>query len=275
MGFPPQIRQDGVLILKRYVWGMQKSDGDPYANLQVVALICVHLAMKHWQRHGIPEQKLHWLSRNSYTRQHFIAAEMNVMLMLGCCVYWEGVLLAEWVSLLLFLAGPLLADPHDTAVINAVAAHITDVLAFQDELMTTYWPSELAAATLHTAVLLCTRRFQRCAFTLRVAHFCRMDEEQLLHVSEKVLKVSIGSKFADIILEGSALAAEDSDFEVEDSARTSIPVNKSTHNSELTTIPQMKFSIDRKRGNVGSRLSGGTCSGHPINLFHPQSSKKA
>jgi len=216
---PPQIRQGAVLLLKRYGWWFAKDKqnevrrGLPHS--QVVALTCAHLATKFWQQEGIPEHRLHGLSRNSYTRQEFINAETTVMLALGCNVHWVGALLAEWVPLLLSLAEPLLANVADAEILAGVSAHVADVLAFQDELMASYLPSELAAATIHTAVMLCTKRFQRHTLALRIGHLCRMQEEQVVHISEQILNASIGRRCAEVILEGSGVTAEDSDLEQE------------------------------------------------------------
>jgi len=227
--FAPQIRQEAVLLLKRYRWKLNAQSGTlgrhSSPNLQVVALTCAHLAMKHWQRLGIPEQRLHWLSRNSYIRQDFIDTEVEVMQLLDCNVHWEGILLAEWVPLLLHLAGPLTSAAEDVGVISAVATHLADVLAFRDEIMAAHLPSELAAATVHAAALrgklpnrgikdmICTRRFQRYTLTLRVSHFCRTKEEQVVRLSEQILFASIGNRCAEILLEGSGVTAEDSDLE--------------------------------------------------------------
>lgn len=115
--FPAYVRQEAVLLLKRYIWvalgggGPDPLDRErPTPNLQVIALACVHLSMKHWHQRGLAEQKLHWLSRNAFTRRDFIDAEAEVMRVLGCNVHWEGVLLAEWAALLLHLASPLMAE---------------------------------------------------------------------------------------------------------------------------------------------------------------------
>lgn len=211
--FTPQIRQEAVLLLKRYVHATCGQGESKHArpHLQVVALTCAHLAIKHWQHKGIPEQKMHWLSRNAYTQRDFIQAEGSLLGVLGCCVYWEGVLLAEWQALLLFLVGNLLTDSTDSSAIAGVCEHVSDVLTFHDELMASYRPSELAAASLHAAVMLCTKRFQRCALTMRVAHFCRMKEEQMVQLSEAILAVCVGSRCTDLLLEGSGMSLEDSE----------------------------------------------------------------
>eukprot|EP00811_Abedinium_folium_P000635 NODE_10582_length_1342_cov_2.258436.p1 GENE.NODE_10582_length_1342_cov_2.258436~~NODE_10582_length_1342_cov_2.258436.p1 ORF type:complete len:180 (+),score=57.15 NODE_10582_length_1342_cov_2.258436:274-813(+) len=143
---------------------------------------------------------------------------MDVMAALGCCVHWDGVLLAEWTSLLLFLSGSLLAEPGDSGILSAVVAHVADVLAFEDELMATHLPSELAAATVHAAVLLCTRQFQRYALTLRIGHLCRLEEERVVHLAERVLKACIGARCSELILEGSAFSAEDSSLDEQEAS---------------------------------------------------------
>jgi len=226
----PETRQEAVLLLKRYVWGDVcgggSSGGGSTAQQrpppQVVALTCAHLATKHWQQHrpqcgeggryGISEQQLHSLSRNSYTRQNFIDAEATILRTLGCIVHWEGTLLAEWVGVVLVLAGPLLAEAGDADAVRAVATHIMDVLAFQDALMAKYLPSELAAATIHAAVMFCTKRFCRYAFTLRVGHLCRVPEDHMVQLSEQILEAAVGERRAELILEGSGLTSEDSDL---------------------------------------------------------------
>lgn len=211
--FEAQIRQESILLLKRYIWAggtkKQKSRGEKIP-LQVVALICAHLAIKHWQRHGIPEQKLHWLSRNAYTREDFINAELDVLRTLGCCLYWEGALLAEWQALVLYLAAPLLAEEKDVSTIGGVVAHISDVLHFHDDLMASHLPSELAAATIHAAAIICTRTFTRFSFNLRVLHLCGASEDVVLQLSEKILTVAIGSRCTEILLEGSGVTSEGS-----------------------------------------------------------------
>lgn len=215
--FEPQIRQEALLLLKRYVWVQHDKGSGKFnaqgPNLQVVALVCAHLSMKHWQQRGIPEQKLHMLSRNYYTRQDFIDAEVAVLQKLGCSVYWEGVLLAEWQAMLLFFARPLLAEESDALAISGVAAHITDVLAFQDELMATYLPSELAAASLHASAIMCTKHFARYTFTLRVGHLCRIPEEKVVQLSEEILTIAIGHRCAEFLLEGGGITAEESDLD--------------------------------------------------------------
>eukprot|EP00930_Biecheleria_cincta_P002482 TRINITY_DN103499_c0_g1_i2.p1 TRINITY_DN103499_c0_g1~~TRINITY_DN103499_c0_g1_i2.p1 ORF type:complete len:305 (+),score=61.51 TRINITY_DN103499_c0_g1_i2:17-931(+) len=209
----PQIRQDAVLMLKRYAWQYARSrQGDSsamYQNLQVVALTCANLAAKHWQQHGIPEQRLHWLSRNSFTRQDFIEAEVDVLRALDCNVHWDGVLLAEWVPLVLHLCASFFKQTDQAAIVNGVAAHVSDVLAFQDDLMSSYWPSELAAATLHASMMLCTKCFHQYAVSLRINHLCRCDEAKVANLSEKILAAAIGHKCAELILEGSGMTADD------------------------------------------------------------------
>lgn len=216
----PQIRQEAILLLKRYVWRSrvhrEGSHPSSFPNLQVVALTCANLAMKHWQQTGIPEQQLHWLSRNSFTRQDFIDVEVEVMRVLGCIVHWEGTLLAEWCSLLVHLAEPLVANNDDIGILCGVAAHMVDVLAFRDEIMASHLPSKIAAATLHASVMLCTKHFQRYAFLLRIGHLCRAEEEQVVRLSEEILFESIGARCAEAILEGSGVTAEESDLEHDD-----------------------------------------------------------
>lgn len=204
--FPPQIRQEAVLLLKRYA--AAAPDGNP--NLQVVALTCANLAMKHWMQRGIPESKLHMLSRNAFTQQDFIDAEIAVLGALKCNVHWDGVLLAEWVALLLHMTEGLLAKDEDAGIITGVASHVADILAFQDDLMFEYLPSELAAASLHASVMLCTKRFQRYSLTLRIGHLCRMKEERMLRASEQILELCVGGRCADLLLEGSGITADDS-----------------------------------------------------------------
>lgn len=216
--FVPQVRQEAILLLKRYVWRMGglETAAARRPHLQVVALTCAHLAIKHWQSRGIPEQKLHWLSRNAYTRQDFMDAEVDVLRTLDHCVHWEGVLLAEWQAALLFLVEPLFAEASDALTISGVAAHVTDVLAFQDELMAEHLPSELAAATLHAAVTLCTKQLQRYTITLRIGHLCRVPEEQVAQISERILGFALGGRYTELLLEGSGVTAEDSDLDHDD-----------------------------------------------------------
>lgn len=218
--FPPHVRQQAVLMLKRHV--LRRTDAktgrlDPRAaaSLQVAALSCVNLASKLWQHEGVTEQKLHWLSRNSFTRKDFMAAEVDVLASLNGILHWEGALIAEWVALLLHLAGPLLAGEEARALLSGVASHVADVLAFQDQVMCEYPPAELAAASIHASVLLCTKYFQRYTLTLRVGHLARTSEERIARLSEQILTLCIGSKYAEHILEGSGLIAEDSDLEPE------------------------------------------------------------
>mmetsp|Transcript_78557 Transcript_78557/g.169747 ORF Transcript_78557/g.169747 Transcript_78557/m.169747 type:complete len:331 (-) Transcript_78557:287-1279(-) len=209
----PEIRQEAVLLLKRYVWkappGGRAAGARAPVSHQIAALTCVNLAMKHWQQRGLREQKLHWLSRNSFTRRDFVEAEVAVMRVLGCNVYWEGALLAEWTGLLLHLTAPLFASPEALALVAGVSAHLSDVLCFQDELMAGHWPSELAAAVLHASVTLLTRRLQRSAVTLRVGHLCRATEEKVGRLSERILEAALGS-YAEALLETGGAATEES-----------------------------------------------------------------
>lgn len=223
--YPAQIRQESILLLKRFVWlkrdAAMKSRLLP--NLQVVALTCVNLAIKHWQSHSLPEQKLHWLSRNAFTKQDFIDAEGAVMVALDCSVHWEGVLLAEWHALLLFLVGGLFEDKEDSLKISGVADHIADVLVFQDELMAAHLPCELAAATLHAAVTICTKRLQRHSILLRISHLCHVTEEQVVRLSEEILGLAIGSRSTELLLEGSGVTAEDSELDEDNPGSSQSP----------------------------------------------------
>jgi len=218
---PPEVRQGAVLLLKRYLWHILSAESpEPAATIpvQVVALTCANLSLKHWTRSGIAEQKLHWLSRNAYTREDFIAAEMDVLNLLEGVVYWSGSLLAEWIKMLLHAVSPLLASANrDASTLDAVAAHVSDMLVFEDELMATYLPSELAAATLQTSVLICTKSFQRSPFLLRVAHLCRITEERMLQLSEKLLCICLGKSQAEGLLEGNEVQQEDSELMSDDS----------------------------------------------------------
>lgn len=45
-------------------------------------------------------------------------------------------------------------------IIMDMATKIMDALAFHDHLMAQYLPSQLAAATLHATIHLCTKSFQ-------------------------------------------------------------------------------------------------------------------
>lgn len=209
----PEIRQTAVLLLKRYAWHATSSGtarARAHTEPQLVALTCVNVALKHWRKAGLPEPRLHWLSRNAFTRQHFIDAESDVMASLGCIVHWAGCLLSEWGYLLLSLISPLLDTADDAHAIGAVMAHIADSLCFQDEMMSTHWPSELAGGVLHASVTLCTKSFQRHAVTLRTAHLCRIDEERMVQLSEHMLSMCLGSQCAELILEGSGITADDS-----------------------------------------------------------------
>lgn len=210
---PTEVRQESVLLLKRYVWAASSGAAAPRKRrrLQLLALMSVHLAMKHWSHVGIPEQKLHWLSRNTFTKEDFIEAEVDLMMTLGCCVHWEGALVAEWTSLLLFLSGPLLASSVESSILGGVVAHLADLLVFEDALMSSNWPSELSAAMLHAAVMLSTKRFQRHAFTSRIDHLCGAREEKVVQLSERILMLAVGARCADVIIEGSGVTAEDSD----------------------------------------------------------------
>eukprot|EP00931_Biecheleriopsis_adriatica_P039310 TRINITY_DN22482_c0_g1_i2.p1 TRINITY_DN22482_c0_g1~~TRINITY_DN22482_c0_g1_i2.p1 ORF type:complete len:225 (-),score=54.81 TRINITY_DN22482_c0_g1_i2:265-903(-) len=129
--FPPEIRQEALLLLKRFVWQSGASGGEQEPSLQVIALTCANLACKHWQQQGIAEQQLHWLSRNAFTRQDFIDAEVKVLHTVNCNVHWEGVLLAEWVPMLLYLSEDFLAEASDMGSIIGVASHLADILSFQ------------------------------------------------------------------------------------------------------------------------------------------------
>ncbi|CAE7375393.1 unnamed protein product [Symbiodinium natans] len=200
--FSTPVRQEAVLLLKRYVKQSAAAGVKPQ-NLQVVALTCANLAAKYWQQRGIPEQQLHWLSCNAFTRQDFIDAEVDVLRVLDCNVHWDGALLAEWVPLLLFLCEDLLLEASDMAVIMAVASHVIDILAFQDDLMSSYWPSELAAGTIQATIFLCTKSFEGFTFCRRVNHLCRIQDCQISALSEKILTAAIGKKGTELILEGS------------------------------------------------------------------------
>ncbi|CAK9024968.1 unnamed protein product [Durusdinium trenchii] len=181
-----------VLLLKRY-WKAQGGHSEAHWQASqmdpVVALTCGNLAAKFWQRHGISESRMHWLSCNAFTHQDFVNAEVEVLTALECNVHLEGVLLIEWVSLLLFLCQELLADPEDMHSLMEVAAKLMDALAFQDELMAHYWPSQLAAAVLHATVLLCTKSFQdnEYKFCQRVNHLCRVEDGDVSSLSERSL----------------------------------------------------------------------------------------
>lgn len=213
--FLPQIRQEAILLLKRYVWASSEEDApaEQRCSLQVVALVCVSVAAKNWQHRGISEQKLHWFSRNAFTRRAFIDMEVCLMNTLKCHLTWPGVLVSDWTSLLLYLVGPLFCEEEDAGIVGGLVAHITDMLAFEDSLMAAHLPSELAAASIHAAVVLCTKRFKRFALTARVAHLCRVSEEQMVQLSEKVLAAALGKKCAELIFDGSGMTAEESDLE--------------------------------------------------------------
>lgn len=211
-GFAPQVRQEAILLLKRFVWQSWNMEQKSKTNLQVVALTCANLAAKHWQNYGIAEMQLHWLSLNTFTRKDFIDAEVEVMRALDCNVHWDGMLLAEWVPILLHLTDTLLSEVQDAGILAGIAAHIADVLSFEDELMSSSLPSELAAATLHAAVILCTNRFARHSLTLRINHLCRVKEDDVAQLSEKILAVAIGGKCAELLLEGSGHISDDEEL---------------------------------------------------------------
>ncbi|CAK9028968.1 unnamed protein product [Durusdinium trenchii] len=205
------IRQEAVLLLKRY-WKAQ--GGHSEAHWQVVALTCGNLAAKFWQRHGISESRMHWLSCNAFTHQDFMNAEVEVLTALECNVHLEGVLLIEWVSLLLFLCQELLADPEDMHSLMEVAAKLMDALAFQDELMAHYWPSQLAAAVLHATVLLCTKSFQEYKFCQRVNHLCRVEDGDVSSLSERILQATVGAQCAELVCEGGISDDDEEDSEM-------------------------------------------------------------
>ncbi|CAE7748401.1 Nlrc3 [Symbiodinium sp. KB8] len=170
---------------------------------QVVALTCANLAAKYWQQRGIPEQQLHWLSCNAFTRQDFVDAEVDVLRVLDYNVHWDGALFAEWVPLLLFFCEDLLLEASDMANIMAVASHVIDILAFQDELMSAYWPSELAAGTIQATIFLCTKSFKGYTFCRRVNHLCRAQDCEISALSEKILQAAVGKKGTELIIDGS------------------------------------------------------------------------
>eukprot|EP00747_Dinoflagellata_sp_TGD_P219851 gnl/TRDRNA2_/TRDRNA2_91892_c0_seq2.p1 gnl/TRDRNA2_/TRDRNA2_91892_c0~~gnl/TRDRNA2_/TRDRNA2_91892_c0_seq2.p1 ORF type:complete len:311 (+),score=45.74 gnl/TRDRNA2_/TRDRNA2_91892_c0_seq2:82-933(+) len=118
----PQVRQEAILLLKRYVHSINSTGNCPkkLPDLQVVGLTCANLAIKHGQQRGIPERKLHWLSRNAFTREDFIDAELDVLQALNCSICWEAALIAEWTALLLYLSSPLLAEAADVKTIGGV-----------------------------------------------------------------------------------------------------------------------------------------------------------
>eukprot|EP00439_Symbiodinium_sp_Y106_P062744 s1375_g9.t1 len=169
----------------------------------VVALTCANLAAKYWQQRGIPEQQLHWLSCNAFTRQDFVDAEVDVLQVLDYNVHWDGALFAEWAPLLLFFCEDLLLQASDMAIIMAVASHVIDILAFQDELMSAYWPSELAAGTIQATIFLCTKSFKGYTFCRRVNHLCRAQDCDISALSEKILQAAVGKKGTELIIDGS------------------------------------------------------------------------
>jgi len=201
--FSAPIRQEAILLLKRYVYHQAQLPVAKPRNLQVVALTCANLAAKYWQQRGIPEQQLHWLSCNAFTRQDFVDAEVDVLQVLDYNVHWDGALFAEWVPLLLFFCEDLLLQASDMAIIMAVASHVIDILAFQDELMSAYWPSELAAGTIQATIFLCTKSFKGYTFCRRVNHLCRAQDCDISALSEKILQAAVGKKGTELIIDGS------------------------------------------------------------------------
>eukprot|EP00928_Gymnodinium_smaydae_P037939 TRINITY_DN26273_c0_g6_i1.p1 TRINITY_DN26273_c0_g6~~TRINITY_DN26273_c0_g6_i1.p1 ORF type:complete len:396 (-),score=84.12 TRINITY_DN26273_c0_g6_i1:237-1424(-) len=221
----PEVRQDALLLLKRLFCHLRGgARAGAQIEPQVAALTCAHLSTKFWQRQwpreresagdvGLTEQKLHYLSKNAFTRQDFVEAEAEVLQALECVVRWPGALIAEWIGAALALSRPLLAEESSLAALGAVSAHISDLLAFEDSLMASHWPSELAAGVLHAAAMLCTRRFRRCAFLLRIGHLCRTSEELMVRLSERILGVAVGRRRTELLLEGSGLTAEATDLD--------------------------------------------------------------
>eukprot|EP00747_Dinoflagellata_sp_TGD_P219850 gnl/TRDRNA2_/TRDRNA2_91892_c0_seq1.p1 gnl/TRDRNA2_/TRDRNA2_91892_c0~~gnl/TRDRNA2_/TRDRNA2_91892_c0_seq1.p1 ORF type:complete len:334 (+),score=69.77 gnl/TRDRNA2_/TRDRNA2_91892_c0_seq1:82-1002(+) len=234
----PQVRQEAILLLKRYVHSINSTGNCPkkLPDLQVVGLTCANLAIKHGQQRGIPERKLHWLSRNAFTREDFIDAELDVLQALNCSICWEAALIAEWTALLLYLSSPLLAEAADVKTIGGVVTHLADVLAFQDDLMSSYWPSELAAASIHAAVVLCTKRFQRQSLTLRVGHLVGVPEDQTVRLSERILNAAIGSHCAEFIIEGSGFTdSGESDLEAsQQESHCPSPIDSAEHDRGYT-----------------------------------------
>jgi len=225
----PTVRQLAVLLLKRYICtkSATQSKGDRGDAPTVLALTCANLAAKYFHGKGIEEQKLHFMTHNTYTRRDFVTAEIHVLQALDGEVYWPGVLLADWTRPLLLIASRLLADGNGTVnIIDGLVAHLSDILQFQDELMVAHRPSELAAALLHAAVTLGTKKFQRSAFAVRIGHLCRLREEPLITLSERILIVCLGNHASQLILEGSGFTAEDSDLQSGSSASSqSSPVS--------------------------------------------------
>ena len=215
--FPPHVRQEAILLLKRYVRAVGKSTT---CDLQVVALTCANLAAKYWQKHGIPAQDLHKLCCNAFTRQDFIQCEVHVLNVLGCTVHWDGVLLAEWVGLLLFLCEDLLMDASDMKKMVGPAALFLDALAFQDDLMSQRLPSELVAAALHATVHLCTKSFQVYRFCQRVNHLCRVPDSDTANLSERILQATVGQQCADFLFEG---GASDTDQDTTEAPANELP----------------------------------------------------
>lgn len=197
------VRQETVLLLKRYIWELSKGKGKGRQrySLQVVILTCANLAAKYWNG-TIGEQQLHRLSSNAFTRKDFIEAEVEVLSVLHCDVHWDGVLLIEWVSCCLFLCQELLAKPSDLDIIMDIATQLMDALFFQDHLMSQYLPSQLAAAILHAAVQLCTKSFQEYKFCLRVNHLCRVADGDVSSLSERLLQGIVGQQCAELVFEG-------------------------------------------------------------------------
>mmetsp|Transcript_15953 Transcript_15953/g.34531 ORF Transcript_15953/g.34531 Transcript_15953/m.34531 type:complete len:310 (-) Transcript_15953:227-1156(-) len=213
--FAPHVRQEALLVLKRYNFEKRRScrsgESRPGGSLQVVSLTCVNLALKHWGRKGLPEQKLHWLSCNSFTRSDFVAAEADVMTVLGGCVHLDGVLLADWVALLLHFGSRSVSGKQPLEFLQGVASHIADVLAFEDELMHKYPPSELALTILQTAVVLSTKRFQQSGMVAHLAFLVGMPDEKVLRLSERMLALTVGKRTMEYLLEGSAATGDDED----------------------------------------------------------------
>jgi len=205
--FPTTVREEAVLLLKRYMQQIDQAEVPPAAgmkqsNMQVIALTCANLAAKYWQQPGIPEPQLHWLSCNAFTRREFVDAEVEVLRVLQCHVHWDGSLLGEWVQFLLFLCQELLSEAQDMAIFMGVASHLIDILAFQDELRSLHWPSELAASVIQAAVFLCTKSFQRYTLCRRVSHLCRVEDCCTSALSEKILQFAIGKRETELMLEG-------------------------------------------------------------------------
>lgn len=226
----PLVRHEAVLLLRRYLWhGNKGRDRAPGAvnksELQVVALTCANLARKHWQHRGISQQQLHWLCDNAFTHQDVRSTEAEVLNMLGCNVYWEGVLLPEWVEVLLHFSRHLMAESTDVRAARGVATDLLDLLLVQDEIMASYWPSELAAAVLHASITVCTKSFRRRSITLYVAHLARTEESSMVKLSEGILAAIMGSRCTELLLEGSGITPEDTDLDL-------VPRSRSRSNSQ-------------------------------------------